>query len=129
MNAKKIKNADTKTMGNKAQRPILNRNGVASGQSDKRSRADNSGTEELLADTSKSKTAKAKTRRTKKKKLTKLEELRAKSPFKTVNERKGRGRKGSASSFGQNTAINRKLNQERADCRSIEFQLQRTFGI
>jgi len=64
-----------------------------------------------------------------KKKMTKLEELRAKSPFKTVAERKSRGRKGSASSFGGNTAINRKLNQERAECRFIEFQLQRTFGI
>ncbi len=128
MNAKKIKNADTKTVGSKTRRSILDSNELAQGQSDNGSRTGNGGTQNLLADTGESKTTKTQTRRTKKK-LTKLEELRAKSPFKTaVAERKGRGRKGNASSFG-GTPINRKLNQERAECRSIEFQLKRTFGI
>lgn len=126
MNAK---NADTETMGNKTQRPILNGNELAQGQSDTGSRTDNSGTQKLLADTGESKTAKTKTRRSKKKKMTKLQELRAKSPFKTVTERKGRGRKGNTSNFGKNTAINRRLNQERTKCYDIEFQLKRTFGI
>lgn len=128
MNAKKTKNADTETVGSKTRRSLLNRDGVAAGRSDNGSRTGNGRTENLLADTGESKTTKTKTRRTKKK-MTKLQELRAKSPFKTVAERKGRGRKGSASSFGGNTAINRKLNQERAACRSIEFQLKHTFGI
>lgn len=128
MNAKKTKNADTETVGNKTQRSILNSNGVAQGQTDTASGGNRNRAKGLLADTGESKTAKTKARRTKKK-MTKLQELRAKSPFKTVAERKGRGRKGSASSFGKNTAINRKLNQERAECRSIEFQLKHTFGI
>lgn len=128
MNAKKIKNADTKTVGSKTQRSILDGNVVATGQSDIGSRAGNGRTKKLLADTGESKTTKTKTRRTKKK-MTKLEELRAKSPFKTVTERKGRGRKGNTSNFGKNTAINRRLNQERAKCYDIEFQLKRTFGI
>ena len=127
MNAKKI-NADTKTVGDKTQRSVLDGNGVATGQSNSGSRASNGRAKKLLADTGESEAAKTQTRRAKKKKLTKLQELRAKSPFKTVTERKGRGRKGSASNFG-NTATNRKLNQERAECRSIEFQLQLTFGI
>lgn len=127
MNAKKIK-ADAETVGNKAQRPVLNRDVVAEGQSDTISGTGDGGTENLLADTGESKAAKTKTRRTKKKKLTKLEELRAKSPFKNVTERKGRGRKSNASSFGR-AAVNRKLNQERARCYDIELQLKRTFGI
>jgi len=128
MNAKKINNADTKTMGNKTRRSVLDRDELAQGQSDNGSGTGNSGTQKLLADTGESKTAKTKTRRSKKKKMTKLQELRAKSPFKTVAEQKGRSRKGNTSSFG-GTAINRKLNQERAECRSIEFQLKHTFGI
>ena len=128
MNAKKIKNADTETMGNKTQRSVLDGNGVATGQSNSGSRASNGRAKKLLADTGESKAAKAKTRRAKKK-MTKLQELRAKSPLKTVTERKGRGKKGNASNSAGNTAVNRKLNQERAKCHAIEFQLKRTFGI
>lgn len=62
-----------------------------------------------------------------KKKLTKLQELRAKSPWaKPIPKRRGKGR--SQDSFGT-AAINRKLNTERAECRAVEFQLKRTFGI
>jgi len=129
MNAKRTQNADTKTMGDKTQRSVLDRDELAQGQSDNGSGTGNSGTENLLVDTGESETTTSKTRRTKKKKrMTALQRLRAKSPFKTTAERKGRGRKGSATSFNK-APINRKLNQEQADCRSIEFQLQRTFGI
>lgn len=128
MNAKSTQNADTETMGSQTQRSILDGNVVATGQSDIGSRAGNSRRKKLLANTGQSKTAKTKTRRSKKKKMTKLQELRAKSPFKTVAEQKGRSRKGNTSSFG-GTAINRRLNQERAKCYDIEFQLKRTFGI
>ena len=128
MNAKKIKNADTETVGNKTRHTLLNRDGVAAGRSNTASGSNRNRAKGLLADTGESKAAKAKTRRSKKK-MTKLQELRAKSPFKTVAERKGRGRKGNASNFGGNTAVNRKLNQERAKCHAIEFQLKRTFGI
>lgn len=83
MNAKKTKNADTETMGNKTQRSLLNSNELAQGQSDNGSGAGNSGTKNLLADTGESETSTSKTRRTKKK-MTKLEGLRAKSPSKTT---------------------------------------------
>jgi hypothetical protein len=75
MNAKKIKNANTTTMGNNTRYPLLNCNELAQGQSDRGSRTDNDGTENLLADTGKSKTATSKTRRSKKK-ITKLTDHR-----------------------------------------------------
>lgn len=128
MNAETNQNDYATAICNATRCPLLNRNELASGQSDSGSGTGNGRTQTLLANTGENQAAKTKTRRSKKKKMTKLQELRAKSPFKTVAEQKGRSRKGNTSSFG-GTAINRKLNQERAECRSIEFQLKHTFGI
>ncbi len=69
MNAKKTKNADTETMGNKTQRSVLNSNELAQGQANTTSGNNRSRAKDLLADTGESKAAKAKTRRAKKAKL------------------------------------------------------------
>lgn len=61
---------------------------------------------------------------------TKLQELRERNPWKANVEKKGRGRrqKGAAGSL-VNSPISAKLNKQRADLNSIEFQLKHTFGI
>lgn len=70
------------------------------------------------------------TKKTKPKPRTKLQELRERNPWKVNAEKKGRGRKqkGAAGSL-VNSPISAKLNKQRADLNSIEFQLKHTFGI
>ena len=65
----------------------------------------------------------------KKKKLTRLQELRAKSPWKTKPKRKGTGRpQGAGTGLTFNTPINRKLNTDRAESYAVEFSIKRAFG-
>jgi hypothetical protein len=66
----------------------------------------------------------------KRKKKTKLEELRERSPWRTAAERKGRGRKQGKGAAGSswNSPISPKLNKQRAESNALEFQLIRTFG-
>lgn len=68
--------------------------------------------------------------RARSKRKTKLQELRERSPWKVKAEKKGRGRKqkGAAGNL-VNSPISAKLNKQRADLNSIEFQLKHTFGI
>lgn len=63
-----------------------------------------------------------------KEKLSKLQELRAKSPFKTKPKRKGTGRAQSAPGLTFNTPISRKLNIDRAESYAVEFSIKRAFG-
>lgn len=131
MNAKRTQDADTKTMGDKTQRSVLDGDVVATGQSNSGSRASNGRAKKLLADTDKSKTTQTKTRRTKKKKrMTALQGLRDKSPFKAIKpKRKGTGRpQGAGTGFVFNTPINRKLNTDRTESRAVEFSIKRAFG-
>lgn len=60
------------------------------------------------------------------KKKTKLQELRERNPWKASAEKKGRGRKQKGAAA---LPISAKLNKQRADLNSIEFQLKHTFGI
>ncbi len=63
-----------------------------------------------------------------KKKLSKLQELRAKSPWKTKPKRKGTGRPQSGPGLTFNTPISRKLNIDRAESYAVEFSIKRAFG-
>jgi hypothetical protein len=63
------------------------------------------------------------------KKLSKLQELRAKSPWKTKPQRKGKGRPQKAGTgLTFNTPISRKLNIDRAESYAVEFSIKRAFG-
>lgn len=74
-------------------------------------------------------TTKEKDNKEMKKKLSKLQELRAKSPFKAKPKRKGTGRpQGAGTGLTFNTPINRKLNTDRTESRAVEFSIKRAFG-
>lgn len=62
------------------------------------------------------------------KKLSKLQELRAKSPWKTKPQRKGKKRPQSGPGLTFNTPISRKLNNQRAESYAVEFSIKRAFG-
>lgn len=62
------------------------------------------------------------------KKLSRLQELRAKSPWKTKPKRKGTGRSQSGPGLTFNTPINRELNNQRAESYAVEHSIKRAFG-